>query len=343
MKLCSTALIYQDDNLKILDQRELPHQEKWIAIKNPDEMCEAIQTLAVRGAPLIGVAAALSLAQLARQNAASEIILLAAKKLKQVRPTAVNLMHCIDRVVNAFLEGGRNSLIQCAHDIFWEDKKLCDDIANASRSLVRTGDRILTICNSGGLATAGIGTALGVMYQAFCRDNKDIRVYACETRPLLQGARLTTWELAKNKIPHTLICDSMAAHLMSQHKIDKIFVGSDRIAKNGDAANKIGTYSLAVLAHYHQIPFYVVAPYTTVDLQAQTGKDIVIEQRNPEEIKGVKGAFGTIQWAPKNTAVDNPAFDVTPNALITGFVFNNGFFETGQFNHFDDNLINVTY
>ena len=328
IELRSTALLYIDNQLSILDQRKLPQVEEWINIHSPDHMGEIIKTLAVRGAPLIGVAAALALAQFACHTPDEVAMMAAARKLQNVRPTAVNLKYCVNEVIQAWRENGREAFIARAIALFLEDKKLCDDMAAASRSLIHPKDRILTICNSGGLATVGIGTALGVIYQASCRDHKNIHVYACETRPLLQGARLTTWELEKNKIPYTLICDNMAASLMSQRKIDKVFVGADRIAKNGDAANKIGTYSLAVLAHYHRLPFYVVAPYTTIDLDTPRGADIIIEQRSAAE---VTGAFDRVQWSPAQAPVYNPAFDVTPRELITGYVLNNGFFDRDSF------------
>jgi len=324
MELTSISLKYNGKELKILDQRKLPHKEEWRVVRNPDDMCDIIETLTVRGAPLIGVSAALSLAQFAHQGASADELKQAAEKLKQSRPTAVNLMYCVDKVMVA------DDLIRCAEELFLEDQKLCDDMAKAGSPLIDPGDQIMTCCNTGGLATVGIGTAFGVIYQAH-RERKNIHVYPVETRPLLQGGRLTTWELEQRQIPYTLICDNMAAHVMAHKNISKIFVGSDRIAKNGDVANKIGTYSLAVLAHHHQIPFYVVAPYTTLDLNTPSGEEIVIEQRDPEEVKGAKGSFGSVQWSPDSACAYNPAFDVTPRELITGYVLDRGFFPRKQF------------
>jgi methylthioribose-1-phosphate isomerase len=191
--------------------------------------------------------------------------------------------------------------------------------------VIKKGERILTICNTGQLATAGIGTAFGVCAYSH-KNGKNIHVYACETRPLLQGGRLTAWELGREGIPHTLICDSMAGFLMQQKKIDRILVGADRIARNGDFANKIGSYSLAVLAHYHQIPYHVVAPYTTIDPHCANGAEIEVEERNPDEVRGLKMGQKELLWAPASSPVYNPAFDVTPNELVTSYFLDKGIF-----------------
>ena len=204
-----------------------------------------------------------------------------------------------------------------------EDKQLCDRIAEAGSALVKPGSRLLTHCNTGGLATAGVGTALGVIALAH-RQGKVTNVWVDETRPLLQGGRLTAWELGELGVPYQLIADSMAASLMAQGQVDAVWVGADRIAANGDVANKIGTYSLAVLAHYHQIPFYVAAPQTTLDRYCPNGAAIPIEQRAAAEVTGVAGSFGAVQWAPTGAAVYNPAFDVTPAGLISGWVLDSG-------------------
>ena len=209
--------------------------------------------------------------------------------------------------------------IDLAVKIFNEDVTLCDQIAENGAALIEDGDQILTHCNTGGLATAGVGTALGVIRKAHAQGKK-IHVYIDETRPLLQGGRLTAWELQKLNIPCTLITDSMAAHLMSLKKINKAIVGSDRIAINGDFANKIGTYSVAVNCSYHQIPFYVAAPYTTVDPKCQHGGEIPIEQRPANEVLGASGSFGKVLWAPIGVQVYNPAFDVTPAKLVTNWI-----------------------
>ena len=299
--------------LWVLDQTLLPHQEVWIESNSPSQMIDLIKRLAVRGAPLIGVAAALAVGQYAEQGASIDQILEAAKKLRAARPTAVNLMAAMDRLV--FSQSPQKLtqewLLAESERIFEEDVVLAEALAVRGAALIESGDSILTHCNTGGLVTAGIGTALGAIRRAH-EQGKKIHVYVDETRPLLQGARLTTWELEGLGIPHTLICDNMAGFLMAQKKITKVFVGADRIAKNGDFANKIGTYSAAVLAHHHGIPFYVVAPVTTVDENCPTGRDIPIELREPDEVRAGKSLAHCNVW--------NPAFDVTPRTLITGIV-----------------------
>jgi methylthioribose-1-phosphate isomerase len=204
-----------------------------------------------------------------------------------------------------------------------EDKQLCDNIAQAGAALITSGSRILTHCNTGGLATAGVGTALGVIALAHQQGNIS-NVWVDETRPLLQGGRLTAWELGELGVPYQLITDSMAASLMAKGQVDAVWVGADRIAANGDVANKIGTYSLAVLAKFHNVPFYVAAPQTTLDPHCPNGEAIPIEQRAAAEVTGVAGSFGAVQWAPEDAQVYNPAFDVTPAALISGWVLDSG-------------------
>lgn len=303
--------------LRILDQTLLPHQEKWITIESNEQMIEAIKALRVRGAPLIGVTAGLMIAKLAEAKMPQAELLKQSKALSEARPTAVNLMICVDRMINEIKnsENDHKLIIDLAIQIFNEDVILCEKMAKNGAELIQNGDQILTHCNTGGLATAGIGTALGVIRKAH-EQGKNIHVYIDETRPLLQGGRLTAWELQKLNIPCTLITDNMAAHLMSLKKITKAIVGSDRIAVNGDFANKIGTYSVAVNCHYHKIPFYVTAPHTTVDTNCNNGTEIPIEQRNANEVKG----FGELQWAPKNIHVYNPSFDVTPNELVSAWI-----------------------
>jgi len=302
--------------LRILDQTLLPHQEKWILIETNEQMIEAIKFLRVRGAPLIGVAASLMIAKSAFEKTPFEVLLAQASALYKTRPTAVNLMICIDRMINGIKEKFNTKLIiELAVQIFNEDVELCEKIAINGAALIHDGDQILTHCNTGGLATTGGGTALGVIRKAFDQ-GKNIHVYIDETRPLLQGGRLTAWELQKLNIPCTLIADNMAAHLMSLKKITKAITGADRIAVNGDFANKIGTYSVAVNCHYHKIPFFVAAPYTTVDISCKSGAEIPIEQRSEDEVKGFAGQ----QWAPENTRVYNPAFDVTPGKLVSAWV-----------------------
>lgn len=325
-KLTSLALEFsysadlKKSEFKILDQTLLPFEEKWLIVDTLSQMVEIIQSLRVRGAPLIGVSASLMLAKLAIENKSQADLLKAATELYESRPTAVNLMVCIDRmrvVLNS--KFSLENVVQEAVAIFDEDVQLCERMATNGAALIVDGDQILTHCNTGGLATAGVGTALGVIAKAHAQGKK-IHVYVDETRPLLQGGRLTTWELQKLKIPYTLITDNMAAQLMSLKKITKAIVGSDRIAANGDFANKIGTYSVAVNCHYHGIPFYAAAPYTTVDPTCASGELIPIEQRNPSEVLGVKGHFGSVQWAPLESKVYNPSFDVTPAKLVAAWI-----------------------
>jgi methylthioribose-1-phosphate isomerase len=275
-----------------------------------------IRDLKVRGAPLIGIAAALSLAQLAEQGATVPEIVEAASRLREARPTAVNLMAAVDRVVLKHRQDlTAQGIVARAEALFAEDVALCSGIAKHGSSLLADGDHVLTHCNTGGLATVGSGTALAVIAEA-ARAGKCIHVFVDETRPLLQGARLTAWELSKLEVPFTLICDNMAAFLMKQGKVQKVLVGCDRIACNGDFANKVGTYGLAVAAKYHRIPFYVAAPWTTVDLNCRSGEEIPIEERGPEEVRAGQ--------SPRECAVYNPAFDVTPAELVTGFIFDRG-------------------
>jgi len=312
--LDSLALKSNSDGLYILDQRLLPHEERWVACQSPLHMVELIQGLAVRGAPLIGIAAALAAAHHARSGASAEELRSACRALRDARPTAVNLMAAIDRLL-ALPELSAERVIDAAEAIFQEDVAMCEAMAERGARLIADGDSILTHCNAGGLVAGGIGTALGVVRRAH-EQGKKLHVFVDETRPLLQGARITAWELGKLGIAHTLICDNMAAGLMAQGKIQKVFVGADRIANNGDVANKIGTYGVAVLAHFHGVPFYVVAPRTTFDQACASGRDIPIEQRAPDEVRAGK--------SPPTSPVYNPAFDVTPRALITGIVLDNG-------------------
>ncbi len=319
MKLDSRALRYEDGKLSVLDQQLLPMEQKWLSIDDPQQMIAVIQSLKVRGAPLIGVAAALSLADWFVKTNPSRVSFLAmAQKMREARPTAINLMNAVDRMIAV----PEPELFAMAVKIFNEDVELCEQMSLCGSEKISDGEGILTHCNTGGLATVGIGTALGAITKAW-QQKKKIHVYVDETRPLLQGGRLTAWELEQLQIPHTLICDNMAGYLMSQGKIQKAFVGTDRIALNGDFANKVGTYSVAVLCHYHNIPFYVVAPSTTVDKNCKSGKDIPIEERKPFEVRGVEGSFGSVQWASSGSPVYNPAFDVTPVDLVTGIIIDN--------------------
>ena len=331
--LHGASIKYEKSQLWVLDQTLLPQQETWLPCDTVTEMVALIQRLAIRGAPIIGISASLLLGHLAEQELETTQLLEAARVLREARPTAVNLMNCMDRMRKAIETQSVATIVSEAEAIFDEDVLLCQSIAAHGAELIQPNDHILTHCHTGALVTAGIGTALGVICAAH-KQNKAIHVYVDETRPLLQGGRLTTWELGKNQVPHTLICDNMAASLMRQGKINKVFVGADRIARNGDFANKIGTYSTAVCAHYHGIPFYVVAPRTTLDLNCPDASHIPIEERHAEEVRGVSGQFGSITWAPQMTHVYNPSFDVTPAELVTGWILDSGIYtqnETADF------------
>ncbi|MDC7862437.1 S-methyl-5-thioribose-1-phosphate isomerase [Pantoea ananatis] len=320
----TTSLQVRNNQLWILDQQALPQQKNWLPAHSVAQLVEHIHALRVRGAPLIGLSASLLLALLAEQGETREQLAQSLETLRAARPTAVNLMNNLDRMKQALAQTEMvASLVEEALRLVHEDKQLCDCIAEAGSSLVKPGSQLLTHCNTGGLATAGVGTALGVIARAHL-EGKVRNVWVDETRPLLQGGRLTAWELGELGVPYQLITDSMAASLMAAGRVDAVWVGADRIAANGDVANKIGTYSLAVLAHYHSIPFYVAAPHTTLDRLCPTGDAIPIEQRAASEVTGVSGSFGSVQWAPVEAQVYNPAFDVTPAALISGWVLDTG-------------------
>ncbi|WNN45253.1 MULTISPECIES: S-methyl-5-thioribose-1-phosphate isomerase [Winslowiella] len=322
--LSTTSLQVRDNQLWILDQQALPQQKIWCPTPDVATLVGHIKALRVRGAPLIGLSASLLLALLAEGGMPQNQLADALEVLRASRPTAVNLMNNLDRMKQALAQ--KNFVTALSFEalrLVEEDKALCNSIAEAGNALIKSGSRLLTHCNTGGLATAGVGTALGVIALAH-QQGKVANVWVDETRPLLQGGRLTAWELGELGVPYQLICDSMAASLMAQQQVDAVWVGADRIAANGDVANKIGTYSLAVLAHYHRIPFYVAAPHTTLDSQCPDGAAIPIEQRDAREVTGVAGSFGDVQWAPENASVYNPAFDVTPAALISGWILDTG-------------------
>jgi len=315
----SLGLRHDGRTLWVLDQTQLPDAEVWLNGSEPKTMVALIQRLAVRGAPLIGVAAAASLATFAHQGASATEYAAACASLRSARPTAVNLMWAMDRMKAA------TNPIDEAQAIFEEDVQLCEGMALHGAALIQDGEGILTHCNTGGLATAGIGTALGVIRRAH-EQGKRIHVYADETRPLLQGGRLTAWELSKLGIPATLITDSMAALLLRDGKVQRVLVGSDRVATNGDFANKVGTYGLAAQARFHGVPFHPVAPFSTVDLACPNGAAIPIEERDPAEVRG----YGQLRWAPEGMPAWNPSFDVTPVDLITSLVLDRGVLSAGQ-------------
>jgi methylthioribose-1-phosphate isomerase len=317
-----------DGSIRLLDQTLLPTREEYIDITSVEQMCDAIRRLAVRGAPAIGVAAAMGIA-LGVQDAPEDDIAAvsryfedACRRISATRPTAVNLFWATARMRRVFQRAVCGSpsalkamLVDEACRMEKEDRELCERIGRHGEGLLEDGETVLTHCNAGGLATAGYGTALGVIRGAV-ENGKNIRVVADETRPLNQGARITCWELQKLGIPVTLILDNTAGVMMRRGEIHKVVVGADRIAANGDTANKIGTYSVAVLAHYHKIPFYVAAPLSTIDRSLETGSDIPIEERNPDEVTHISG----VRIAPEGISVKNMAFDVTPHHLIAGIV-----------------------
>ena len=323
---------WSDGGVHIIRQTLLPDREVWVDLKTVDEVAGAIRCLDVRGAPAIGVAAALGMAQAARLYAGDDsgelikTVKEAGDVLAGTRPTAVNLFWAIDRMKKKLGElSGKDAaairagLLEEAQKIREEDIAFCKAIGKHGAGFMPDKGGVLTHCNAGALATGGYGTALGVI-RAAVEAGKDIRVYADETRPLLQGARLTTWELMQDKIPVTLICDNAAGHLMRLGRVQACVVGADRIARNGDAANKIGTYSVAVLAQQHKIPFYVAAPTSTVDLSLKSGEMIPIEEREACEVTSPRDTC----FAPPGVAVFNPAFDVTPNELIRAIITENG-------------------
>jgi methylthioribose-1-phosphate isomerase len=303
------AVRWSGDAVEYVDQRLLPHETRVCRAITVDEIEQAIRTLAVRGAPCIGVFGAYGVAMLRRDIADDRTFAQAAERVRNARPTAVNLMWAVDRVLAA------SDMLAEAHAIHDEQRAMDERIAQLGAELVPRDARILTHCNTGPIATAGGGTALGVIIAAH-RDGKRPHVFADETRPLLQGARLTYYELAQAGIDATLLVDAAAALAMQRKRIDLVIVGADRIARNGDTANKIGTYGLAIAAAHHRIPFYVAAPRSTFDFSLQTGADIPIEERSPDEV----ASFGGVRVAQEGAQAYNPAFDVTPAHLITAFI-----------------------
>ncbi len=318
------------DRIRIIDQTRLPHEEVFLVLTDYRDVIEAIKTLRIRGAPDIGVAAAYGLvvgAQCIEAESREEFLAKlqpVSEALATSRPTAVNLFWALERMNRAAREGGdvpqiREALLAEAVSIDAENDEANRRLSEFGAELVQDGFTILTHCNAGSLATAGYGTALGIIKMA-TEQGKSVQVYADETRPLLQGARLTTWELLQDGIPVTLITDSMAGHFLKKGVIDCVIVGADRIAANGDVANKIGTYTVAVLANENGVPFYVAAPVSTIDFSLASGDDIPIEERSPHEVTHVLG----VQIAPEGVSVANPAFDVTPHRYVTAIVTETG-------------------
>jgi len=326
------TLRWKDDTLFLLDQAALPHEERMLACRSAADVAEAIRTMRVRGAPAIGAAGAYGLVLGAREIRAANreefvrALHRAAASLEATRPTAVNLHWALTRLLRvpegrpaASVDDLRVALLAEAHAIAEEDVRTNRAIGAFGAALIRQGERILTYCNTGSLATVDYGTAFGIIRAAH-EQGKAVRVVACETRPVMQGARLTAWEALQAGIEVTVITDNAAGALMRQGLIDRVIVGADRVAANGDVANKIGTYTLAVLARAHEIPFIVAAPRSTVDLQTPEGAAIPIEERRPEEVTHIGGT----RMVPEGVPVMNPAFDITPHHLVTAIVTDAG-------------------
>jgi methylthioribose-1-phosphate isomerase len=321
---------WDDGKVIMIDQRKLPGEEVYVECVDYNQVAEAIETMVIRGAPAIGVAAAFGVAlgirELEGKENREERFDRVYRRLERTRPTARNLFWALERMKRVFLkerdlelDALKKILLQEALDIEMEDLETCRRIGYWGRALVKDGQTILTHCNAGALATAGYGTALGVI-RAANEEGKKIQVYADETRPFLQGARLTCWELDRENIPVVLIADNMAGYLMNRGEIQLVITGADRIAQNGDTANKIGTYTVAVLARENNLPFYVAAPMSTVDFTLRDGDLIPIEERDPDEVKWI----GDLCLSPSRIEVRNPAFDVTPSRYITGIITENG-------------------
>lgn len=326
------TLRWRDARLELLDQRQLPERIEYVTCANAGQVAQAIRAMVVRGAPAIGCAAAYGIALEGLRFAGQERpafdvgLEQAFQLLAQSRPTAVNLYWALERMRRIWRQSVKRppeaiaaALLAEAQQIFAEDLQINLAIGAHGATLVPHGARILTHCNAGALATAGHGTALGVIRSARAQ-GKEVSVVATETRPFLQGARLTAWEMTQEGIPVTLITDNAAGYLMSRGEVDMVVVGADRVAANGDVANKIGTYTLAVLAARHRIPFYVACPLSTIDRSVAQGEAIPIEERPAEEVLG----YGECRWAPQGVEARNPAFDVTPADLITGLITEKG-------------------
>ena len=321
---------WEETSVKILNQQKLPEKTEYLHLTTKEDIYDAIQTLKVRGAPAIGITAAFGLALCAQSIDTSDVsaFLRELRKIKdelnQARPTAVNLSWALNRLVISAEDAksvneAKTNLIHEAIQIQVEDEETCRQIGQNALHLFKSGDSIMTICNAGSIATSRYGTALSPFYLAKTKD-LDLHIYACETRPVLQGARLTAWELMQGGIDVTLITDSMAAHTMKEKNISAVIVGADRIARNGDTANKIGTFGLAILAKAFQIPFFIAAPLSTFDVSISCGDDIPIEERDPDEVRRINGT----QIAPQEVPVFNPAFDITPHDLISGIITEKG-------------------
>ncbi len=328
------TLEWLPEGVNFLDQTKLPLEETYVLATDYKQVATVIRDMIVRGAPAIGVSAAMGMAiGIERSTAATlptltDEVAIIAKTLAETRPTAVNLFWGIDEIRNLYnalaakntsIPDIKAAVVARARQMYDEDIAACKQMGANGASLLPKEGTVLTHCNAGALATCGYGSALGVIRAAIERGHK-INVFADETRPFLQGARLTAWELMKDNIPTTVLCDNMAAHLMSKGRIQAVIVGADRIAANGDVANKIGTYGVAILAKEHGIPFYVAAPWSTLDLDTPTGDNIPIEQRSPREVTHANGK----QMTPHGVAIENPAFDVTPARYVAAIITERG-------------------
>lgn len=309
------ALIWSGDALRLLDQRELPRRERWLQLRSWQEVAEAIRGMAVRGAPSVGIAAGYALALAALHGEALSPV---ADELVATRPTGANLHGAVRRVL-ALDSADVDAIVREVRTIESEESERNEAISRFGAELLPRGSTVMTLCNTGSLATPGLGTALGIIRHGHATGRVEF-VVACETRPLLQGLRLTAWELQQDGIPFAVIAESAAADLMRKGRIDAVVVGADRIAANGDTANKIGTYMLAVLARHHGVQFYVAAPSTTLDLTISHRDQIPVEVRPSEEVT----TFGGVPLAPPDVAAINPAFDVTPAELITAIITEHG-------------------
>jgi methylthioribose-1-phosphate isomerase len=342
-------VIWHENKVKLIDQTRLPQQLNIVEISRCEDMAQAIKTMIVRGAPAIGIAAAYGMYLGAREiktkdrNAFLQDLEIIAQMLRETRPTAVNLFWAISRMLRiayeslGTVEEIKTNLLKTAQTIQQEDLATCQAIGDRGLLILPSTPHkvsILTHCNAGSIATAGYGTALGVVRSAH-RENRLQMVYADETRPRLQGAKLTAWECVQEQIPVTVITDSMAAHCLQQGKIDLVVVGADRIAANGDTANKIGTYSLAIIAQFHNVPFYVAAPFSTIDFELSGGQQILIEERNPEEMYQI----GETNFKVQGAEFYNPAFDVTPAKLIAGIITEQGVIKPDRLIDYRPNLV----
>jgi methylthioribose-1-phosphate isomerase len=322
---------WNNGQVRLIDQTKLPLEEIYIETDDYKVVCDAIYRLSIRGAPAIGVAGAYACVLAANKIKYKNFdeflkeFLIKADEIGATRPTAINLMWSIKQFkekasgYSGNIADLKDALLYLANQIKDDDINSCHNLGLHGAKLIPNNSNLITICNTGGLATGGIGTALGVIQYAHAQ-GKDLKVHICETRPLLQGSRLNTWELKRTRTPFTLMTDSMAARTMEKFNINGVFVGADCIASNGDTANKIGTYSLAVLAKFHNVPFYVAAPLSTVDYEIESGEEIPVEERSATEITSIKG----VQITAEDIEVTTPAFDVTPASLIKGIITERG-------------------